>query len=114
MEGVLHAEHHAEQPAAAAAQQPGPGVRAVAQLVGGAAGPAAGSPALAPGTSRITIDTSAVDTPARAATSARVGRRPVRRASVTPQRSRWILERSSHSVLTRPASCRIAGTTRTF
>jgi hypothetical protein len=33
VERVLHAEHHAEQPAAAAAQQPGADVGAVAQLV---------------------------------------------------------------------------------
>jgi len=33
VEGVLDPEHHAEQPAAVAAQPPGPGVRTVAQLV---------------------------------------------------------------------------------
>jgi hypothetical protein len=35
VEGVLHAEHHAEQATAAAAQQAGAGVGAVAQLVRG-------------------------------------------------------------------------------
>ena len=75
MESVLHVEHHAYQPAAGAAQQPGPAVGAVAQLLGGAPHPLPGSRCWPPAHRAITMETSATDTPARAATSASRGRR---------------------------------------
>ena len=74
VEGVLDAEHDTDQPAPAAAQHAGSAVGSVSQLLGRRR-TCSRFAGLAPATSRITIETSGTETPARAATSARVTRR---------------------------------------
>ena len=82
VEGVLDAEHHAEQPTAAAAQQAGPAVGAVAQLVRGLQDPLPRLPRWPRARPASRSRPAATDTPARAATSARVGRRRARAPAV--------------------------------
>ena len=62
------------------------------------AAPARGSAALAPGTSRMTMETSATDTPARAATSSRVGAVAVGPTLRQSRATRIRLERSRRNL----------------
>ena len=73
MEGILNLEDHADQPGAGAAQHAGPVVEPVAEVARLPEGPALASPRSPLERRGTPVDTSARDTPARAATSAMVG-----------------------------------------